>query len=84
MNASDPRISNATHDEIMRAVGALSDAKVAAIEATGASLIEIEEAVAWVGGESDVMGKQRIPLTGVVAAVSEILTTDEELDEARE
>ena len=63
-----------THDEIARILGALhdpgSDVTVAAIQATGATGDQLEAAVAWAQGESDVMGEARIPLSGVVAKLT--------------
>ena len=73
------------HDEIARILGALhdpaADIKVAVIQATGATRDELEQAVAWARGESDVMGEERIPLSGVVARLHEILTADQFDDE---
>jgi hypothetical protein len=48
-----------------------------------ASGTELEEAAAWMSGESDVMGELERPLAGVVAQVCEILSADEELPEDR-
>ena len=74
-----------SHDEIARILGALhdpaADVKVAEIQATGATRDELEQAVAWALGESDVMGEGRIPLSGVVARLHEILTVDQFDDE---
>lgn len=68
------------HDEVARILGALhdagDDAKVAAIQATGATSDQLEQAVAWACGESDVMGEERRPLSGVVARLYDILTAD--------
>jgi hypothetical protein len=54
---------------------------------TGATLEELEEAAAWLAGESDVMGEERLPLTGAAAKVYEIIARDElserERDEPR-
>ena len=76
-----------SHDEIARILGGLHDpaldVKIAAIQATGATSDELEEAVAWAQGESDVMGKERIPLSGVVAKLHEILTADQVDDDER-
>jgi hypothetical protein len=55
----------------------LDDSKVTAIAATGASLANIEEALLWAEGESDVLGKTDHPLTGAAAAVYEILIAEE-------
>ena len=70
-----------THDRIIRIAGEISDAKIAAIEATGATLEDLEEAVAWASGESDVMGDERLPLSGLASVVYEILTADEAYDD---
>lgn len=67
----------ATHDDILRILGEMSDAKVAAIEATGATLSELEEVSAWIAGEDDVMGELEKPAAGIVGEVYEIVTVDE-------
>lgn len=66
-----------THELIVGITGETSDAKVAAILATRASVEDLEEAVAWASGESDVMGEERLPLSGLASAVYDILTADE-------
>ena len=68
--------------EIRDILGELEAAKAEAILATGATVAEIEEARAWAAGESDVMGGDLArPLNGTVAAVFEILSTEEPLDD---
>jgi hypothetical protein len=42
---------------------------------------ELEVALAWAAGESDVMGKERHPLSGKTAELYDILMADEEWDE---
>ena len=79
--AAKPRL---THDQILRIAGEISDAKVAAIEAMGATLEELEEAVAWAVGESDVMGDQRRPLAGRISDLYDILTADEDYGDERD
>lgn len=72
----------ATLREITEILGEIEAAKAEAIRATGASAAEIEEARAWAGGESDVMGGDLArPLSGAVAAVFDILSTEEPLDD---
>jgi hypothetical protein len=66
----------ATSSGIRQTVGELDDAKLEAILATGATPAELEAALAWAEGESDVMGKSARPLEGRVAAVYEILMTE--------
>jgi|GEM_PF-997270 len=66
-----------THDDVVELVKDITDARAAAILATGATIEEFEEAVAWAFGESDVMGEQeRKPLSGTVAKVYEILIAE--------
>jgi hypothetical protein len=73
-----------TRAEILRVAGDIGDAKVAAIEASGARLEELEEAVAWAAGESDVMGELRLPLVGRTSALYDILTADEAYGDERD
>ena len=73
-----------TREEIAHTVGEISDAKIIAIISSGASLKELEEAVAWASAESDVMGELERPLAGPAARVYDILTAEEEPDEERD
>ena len=70
-----------THEEIASAVPDISDAQAAAIMATAATRQQLEEAVAWATGESDVMGELRHRLDGTVALVYDILVAGEPEDE---
>jgi len=70
-----------THDMVITVAGQLSDAKVAGIIATGATMEELEEAVAFAAGEDDVLGEARVPAAGRVAEVYDILTVEEEFGE---
>jgi uncharacterized spore protein YtfJ len=45
-----------THEQITGVVGEIDDIRVTEIIATGATMGELEEAVAWAARESDVMG----------------------------
>lgn len=73
-----------TAEQIIDIVGPLTDARVMAIIATGATIEQIEEAAAWADGESDVMGDLRLPGTSPVAAVYDILRTEEKYAEDRD
>jgi hypothetical protein len=64
--------------DIRRLCGDLLDWKVAAILATDASQVDIEAAMAWLEGESDVMGEERRPLAGRSAAVYDLLVRADE------
>jgi hypothetical protein len=57
--------------------------KLAAIEAAGASLDELDQVAAWLAGQDDAMGELRKPLTGAAAQLYDILTADEAEDEDR-
>lgn len=71
-------------DTIEAIAGNIEDAKVAAIERSGATAEQLEEAVAWASGLSGEMGKQGHPLSGIVAQLYEILTADEEFEDDRQ
>lgn len=73
-----------TAEQIIDIVGSLTDARIMAIIATGANVEEVEEAAAWADGESDVMGDLRLRATGPVAAVYDILRTEEKYAEDRD
>lgn len=71
----------ATLHEIREMVGDLEATKLEAILATEATPAQLEEALAWVAGESDVMGDLERPLAGPVAAVYEILMSEAPADD---
>ena len=62
-------------------MGPLADARITAIVATGATIVQLEEAAAWAAGESDAMGELERPVSGPVAAIYDILTAEEEYTE---
>ncbi len=70
-------------EEIRRIAGDISDARVLAILDLEVSRDELEQAVAWAEGQSDVLGELELPLSGVVSEVHEILTAGEEWEEDR-
>ena len=72
MNTKTP-----TRENVVHLLGDVSDHKVVEILKTGATLEDLEEAAAWLAGESDVMGEERLPLTGAAAKVYEIIARDE-------
>jgi hypothetical protein len=69
--------------EILRILGEMDALKLAAIEAAGASLDELDQVAAWLAGQDDAMGELRKPLTGAAAQLYDILTADEAEDEDR-
>jgi hypothetical protein len=73
VNKDDQRIG---HDDVVRLCGDIEDSKISAILGTGATMEELEEAVAWSIGQDDLMGEERKPLSGNVAQIYEILISD--------
>ena len=65
-----------TASEIRKIVGRLSDDRVAAIIATGASAAEVLEAFTWLSTGERPSGRLVRPLGGAVAEVYEILRPD--------
>ncbi len=68
-----------THEMIAAVVGDIDDMRAAEIIATGATIEELEEAVAWAARESDVMGDLRLRGSPVVGKVYDLLTAEEKL-----
>lgn len=73
-----------THDQIVSLTGPIEDARIAAIESCGATLEELEEAVAWARGQDDVMGRSGHPFAGRVAELYDILTIGEDYGDERD
>ncbi len=72
-----------THKQIVELVGDIPDAKAMAIIETQGTFQDLEVALAWASGESDVMGEAELPLAGAAAKIYEILTADLERPEER-
>lgn len=72
-----------THEQIAEIVGDIDDMRAAEIIATGATIQELEEAVAWAARESDVMGDLRLRASAVVGKVYDLLTAEEKLGDER-
>jgi hypothetical protein len=71
----------ATRGELRAILGDLDDAKVLEILDLNPTVLELEEAAVWSGGDGDILGKEGRPLTGITAQVFEILTRDEQEEE---
>lgn len=70
--------------DVRRLCGDILDWKVTAILATGASLGDLESAIAWRLGEDDMMDDMMPPLSGAAAAVYDILIREDEFLEEEE
>ena len=73
-----------TADQIHHTVGEVDELVAARIIATGATLAQLEEALAWARGESDVIGDLQRPSDAMVGAVYDILTAEEDFPEDRD
>lgn len=73
-----------TADDVRRIAGDIDDVKLVAILELGATVAELEAAVAWEEGESDVLGEAREPLSGRVGEIYEILTAGEVWEDERD
>lgn len=68
--------AKATSEDVVRIFGDIEDEKVVEVLATGATVVELEQAAVWLAQESDVMGAERRALSGNVAQVYAILATE--------
>ena len=84
MKASEHKPPSLTPQDVRGIVGDLDDARIAGILATGATAEQLEEAMVWASGESDLMGDLERPLAGAVAQLYDILMTGEEFPEDRD
>ena len=71
-------------EEIRRLVGDIDDDKISAILAIAPRREEVEAALGWAGGETEVMSETGQHASGKVARVLEILSSDDEWEEDRE
>jgi hypothetical protein len=67
--------------DILRLAGETAADKVGDILALNPTLEEFEEALVWTQGDGDILARQGRPLTGKVAALYEILQSDQENEE---
>ena len=68
----------ATHDEVQRLFGDISDNLAAEIIRSGATIAELEEVVAHLAQETDVMGELEKPLTGRALRIFTMLNQEAE------
>jgi hypothetical protein len=72
-----------TAEDVRRIVGRLSDDRISAILATGATQAEVVEAFTWLSSDEYLAGGLERPLSGVVADVYEILKPEEADEDER-
>lgn len=63
-------------DDVLRIVGDVEDVTVSALLATGADHLELEQALMWINGDGDYLGKLGRPLSGRIAKAYDILLSD--------
>jgi hypothetical protein len=76
---ADQSSTAVTSEDVIRLCGEMADWKLSRILASCATTNDLEVAVAWARGEDDVMGEERLPLSGRAAELYEIITADEDL-----
>ena len=74
--SASPTPAAVTHADVTHLTGDLEDATVAAILATKATYVEIDEAVKWASGDAEQLGKSGRELSAAAEAVYDILTAD--------
>lgn len=77
-----PQIQPLSHEDIVRLVGDLQDATIVAIEATGATYAEIEQALKWTGGGREEPRLNAEAMTPRAELVCDILLADQGYVEA--
>jgi hypothetical protein len=65
------------HSEIVRLFGTLDDHNIREIIGLKPSFEDLEVTAAYLTGMDDIMGKERLPLTGVKAKIFDIVSRDE-------
>lgn len=69
-------IARLRRDEVLRIAGEVEDATIAALLATGVDYLELEQALMWINGDGDYLGKLGRPLSGRIAKAYDILLSD--------
>jgi len=72
-----------TYDAVLALAGDLDDARIAAILRTGATVRDLDEAIAWAEAESDAMGEMEKRLDEPAASIYRILLTRKETEPDR-
>jgi hypothetical protein len=66
-----------THADIRRMFGPVDDHRVLEIMGLNPSWKEMEVTMAYLADMTDIMGEERLPLTGCAAEIYDIVTRDE-------
>ena len=77
-SGSPKQSAQVDRDELIRVLGEIDEDMIIDILALKPTLDDLEQAAIWAAGDGDVLARQGHPLSGVVADIVDILTTDEE------
>ena len=77
-NAKRPEHVFATHEDIARLLGRLDDKDVVDILALTPTVVEVEEASAWLDGSENKAARRGHPQTSRVVAILDIVDPDDE------
>lgn len=69
-----------THADILRMFGPIDDHRAMEIMKLNPSWQELEVTLAYLADMTDVMGEERMPLSGRAAGIYDIVTRDEPLE----
>ena len=70
-----------SRDDIRKMFGTIDDHRVLEIIDLHPSSVDLEVATAYLAEMSDVMGEERLPLSGAAASIYEIVTRDEPFED---
>ena len=78
MKSQTAATSSVSLEELRAIAGNIDDGKAVEILKLEPTSTDLEEAVIWASGDGDVLAKRGHPITEKVAAIVEILTSDED------
>jgi hypothetical protein len=81
MTKTDSQFAPLTRDDVVARIASITDGQLAAILASGATKEEFEEALAWADLEDDVMLAEGKRLAGKAAAIYDIITSEDVVEE---
>lgn len=74
--------AKAVREDLTRILGDLDDAEIVEILTLHPTVSEVEQAALWAAGEGEILAPQGHTLSGVVAEIVDIVTADDEDEEA--
>ena len=77
-NGQSGRTDKATRADLQQILGDMDDETAVAILALDPNVAQIEEVGVWLGGDEDILGKERRPVDTVVARILDLVEIEEE------